>query len=75
MHDRKLLSLNEVESTEARGQNASITADPQGRTTSRANVLAIIGFCIAGMICSLFVPTSYLRGEQTPAMFADAPLS
>jgi hypothetical protein len=75
MHDRKLVSDNEVESAEARGRTAAIAADPAGRTTARANVWTIVAFCIAGMICSLFVPASYLRGEQSPAMFVEAPLS
>ena len=75
MHDGKLLSDNEVASTEARGQKASAAVDTRGRTSSRANFWTVIGFCIAGMICALFVPASYLRGEQTPATLAESPLS
>jgi len=75
MHDRKLLSDNEAASTEPRGQEASAAVDTRERASSRANFWTVIGFCIAGMICALFVPASYLRGEQVPAALAEAPLS
>jgi hypothetical protein len=74
MHDGKLLSDNEMESTESRGEKASIAVQAKGRTT-RANVWTIIGFCIVGLIFSFFTPASYLRGEQTSSVFAEAPLS
>ena len=75
MHDGKLLIDNEVESTENRGGTAAIAARMSGRRTPRANLWTVVGFCIAGLICSFFVPTSYLHFEQTPALLAEPPLS
>jgi len=74
MHDGKLLSDNEVESTASRGQKASIAVQAKERTT-RANFWTIAGFCIVGLIVSLFTPTSYLRGEQTSIVLPEAPSS
>jgi CBS-domain-containing membrane protein len=73
MHDRKLLSDHEMESVEIAGQGLSAIAS--ARTRARANFWAILGFCVAGLICSLFVPASYLHMEQTSALIAEAPLS
>ena len=75
MHDGKLLANNEVESTEIRGGTAVTAAQMSGRRTPRANFWTVVGFCIAGLICSFFVPTSYLHFEQTPTLLAEAPLS
>lgn len=74
MHDRKLLSDNGPEGAEitARGLPA---VQPAERPPSRTPFWAIVGFCIAGLICSLFVPASYLHIEQTATMIAEAPLS
>jgi hypothetical protein len=74
MHDGKLLSDNEVESTASRGQKALIAVQAKRRTI-QANVLTVIGFCIVGLIFAFFTPTSYLRGEQTSSVLAEAPLS
>jgi hypothetical protein len=71
MHDRKLLSDHETESAEVAGQG--LAAIPL--TRARTNFWAILGFCVAGLICSLFVPASYLHIEQTSALIAEAPLS
>jgi len=73
MHDRKLLSDHEMESAEIAEQGPSTIAS--ARTRSRTNFWAILGFCVAGLICSLFVPASYLHMEQTSALIAEAPLS
>ena len=72
MHDSKLLSDNEVGSTEIGGQAASVVAQASGR---RANFWTIVGFCVAGLICSVIIQTSYLHMEKTSVMLAEAPLS
>jgi hypothetical protein len=74
MHDRKLLGDHELESAEVivRGSSA-VRATARARAWS--NVWAIVGFCVAGLICSMFVPASYLHIEQTSALIAQAPLS
>ena len=74
MHDGKLLVGNEAESTEPRARKAAIAIQAKEHTT-RAHFWAIIGFCVVGLICSFFTPASYLRGEQTSNVFAEAPLS
>jgi hypothetical protein len=60
-----------MESAEIAGQDLSAIASARMRT----NFWAILGFCVAGLICSLFVPASYLHMEQTSALIAEAPLS
>ena len=75
MHDRKLLSGNDLESTEISGPVAPIAVHATGRTNSRANFWTIVCFCIAGLICSLLVPASYLNVEQTSVLLAETPLS
>jgi hypothetical protein len=75
MHDSKLLSDNEVGSTGIRGQAASIVAQAGARRTLRTNFWTIVGFCVAGLICSLIIQTSYLHLEKTSVRLADAPLS
>ena len=75
MHDGKLLSDNEVESTGLRGQKASSAVPAKGRVTPRANFWTIVGFSVAGLVCSFFVQPSYLQMEQRSVLLADAPLS
>jgi CBS-domain-containing membrane protein len=74
MHDSKLLSDNEVGSTEIRGQT-SVAVQAMKRQNLRANFWTIVGFCVAGLICSVIIQTSYLRMERTSVMLAEAPLS
>lgn len=72
MHDCKLLSDNEM--AELSGRTApAIQATKRGPT--RANFWTIVAFCVAGLICALYVPSSYLHIEQTSALLAEAPLS
>jgi hypothetical protein len=75
MHDGKLLSDNEMGSTEIRGQAAPIAVQATGHLTSRANFWTIVGFSVAGLICSFFVQTAYLHMERTSVLLAEAPLS
>jgi len=72
MHDTKLLS-DEMESAALNSPMATIRSVEH--TTRRANLWTVIGFCVFGIICSLFVPASYLHIEQTAALLAQAPLS
>ena len=69
MHDRKLLSDNELHGAELSGQ-----ALPAMLSTShnkmRANFWAIVGFCVTGLVCSIYVPSSYLHLEQTAALLS-----
>jgi CBS-domain-containing membrane protein len=53
----------------------SIVAQAGARRTLRTNFWTIVGFCVAGLICSLIIQTSYLHLEKTSVMLADAPLS
>jgi hypothetical protein len=74
MHDCRLLSDSEMEIAERSGQAVpAIQAVKRG--TTHANFWAVIAFCVAGLICALYVPSSYLHIEQTPALLAEAPLS
>lgn len=74
MHDCKLLGDNEMETAGLSGQAVfAIQATKRGMPS--ANFWAIIAFCAAGLICALYVPSSYLHIEQTPALPAEAPLS
>jgi hypothetical protein len=72
MHDSKLLGDNEVGSTEMRGRAISVSAPESGR---RANFWTIVGFCVAGLLCSVIIQTSYLHMERTSVILAEAPLS
>jgi hypothetical protein len=72
MHDSKLLSDNEVGSTEIRGQAAPVDAQAHGR---RANFWAIVGFCVGGLICSVIIQTAYLHMGTTSVVLAEVPLS
>ena len=72
MHDSKLLGDNEVGSTEIRGQATNVVAPASGR---RANFWTIVGFCVAGLLCSVIIQTSYLHMERTSVILAEAPLS
>lgn len=73
MHDTKLLSDNDLERAAITAQRSSAIR-PASRVPSRANVWAIVGFCVVGTICSLFVPSSYLHIEQSSTLTAEAPL-
>jgi hypothetical protein len=74
MHDRRLLSDNGTGIAELSGQAVpAIQATKRGAT--RANFWTIIAFCAVGLICALYVPSSYLHIEQTSALLAEAPLS
>jgi hypothetical protein len=72
MHDSKLLSDNEVGSTEIRGQATSVVAQASER---RANFWTIVGFCVGGLICSVIIQTAYLHMGNTSIMLAEVPLS
>jgi hypothetical protein len=74
MHDRKLLSDNELDGAALAGR-AQPAGQPAKHVTTRASFWAVIGFCVTGLICSLYVPSSYLYIEQTSALLAEAPLS
>jgi hypothetical protein len=73
MHDRKLLSDHELESTEIalRGLPA---VPATGRAPVRSNFWAVVGFCVVGLICSMFAPASYLHLEQTSTLITQAPI-
>ena len=73
MHDRKLLSTDELDGAELSAQ-APIAAQSTSRTSSRANFWAIMAFCVTGLICSMYVPSSYLNLEQTAALLTQAPI-
>ena len=73
MHDRKLLSADELDGAELSGQ-APIASESPKRTTTRANFWAIMGFCMTGLVCSMYVPSSYLHLEQTAALLFQAPI-
>jgi hypothetical protein len=72
MHDTKLLSEMESAGIPAQGVSANRAAV---RGPSRANFWPIVGFCVAGLIVSLFVPAAYLHIEQTSTLVAETPLS
>lgn len=74
MHDTKLLSENDLERAAIIAQRSSAIR-PAGRAPSRTNVWAIVSFCVVGLICSLFVPASYLHIEQSSTITAEAPQS
>jgi hypothetical protein len=69
MHDRKLLGENELHGAELSGQTLP-TMLPTGHNTIRANFWAVIGFCVTGLVCSIYVPSSYLHLEQTAALLS-----
>jgi hypothetical protein len=71
MHDTKLLGDREMGSAATIAQASSAIQ----ATARRSNFWAIVGFCVAGLVFSLFVPASYLHMEQTPSLLAEAPLS
>ena len=73
MHDRKLLSTDELDGAELSAQ-APIAAQSTSRTSSRANFWVIMGFCVTGLICSMYVPSSYLNLEQTATLLTQAPI-
>jgi hypothetical protein len=74
MHNRGLLSENDREIAELSGQAVPVIQTSK-RMATRATFWIIIAFCVTGLICSLYVPSSYLYIEQTPALLAEAPLS
>jgi type VI protein secretion system component VasF len=74
MRDGKLLSDNEIESTQLRRQTAFAIQSTQ-RTGKRVSLWAIIAFCAVGLIGALLVPSPYLHFEQTTTLLAEAPLS
>jgi hypothetical protein len=77
MHDRKLLSTDELDGAELSAQApiaAQSTSRTSSRTSSRANFWVIMGFCVTGLICSMYVPSSYLNLEQTAALLTQAPI-
>jgi hypothetical protein len=73
MHDRKLLGDNELDGAELGGRTVSATQSPE-RQTAAANFWAIIGFCVTGLACSIYVPSSYLHLEQTAGLLIKASL-
>jgi type VI protein secretion system component VasF len=74
MHDGRLLSDNEMEIAELTGQTVPAIQATK-RLTGRVNFWAIVAFCVAGLVCALYVPSSYLHIEQTSVLLAEAPLS
>jgi hypothetical protein len=74
MHDSKLLGDHGLEG-QITARDSSTVARSAGRAPSRNHFWAIVGFCVVGLIGSLFVPASYLHTEQTSAVAAEAPLS
>ncbi|HZC54878.1 MAG TPA: hypothetical protein VE396_02365 [Xanthobacteraceae bacterium] len=73
MHDRKLHCDDELDGGEPSGFALPATPSTK-RTTTRASIWAVIGFCVIGLVCSLYVPSSYLLLEQTAALLNQAPL-
>jgi hypothetical protein len=73
MHDTKLLSDNDLERAAIAAQRSSAIR-PAGRVPSRTNIWMIVGFCVVGMVCSLFTPGAYLHIEQSSTLTAEAPL-
>jgi CBS-domain-containing membrane protein len=73
MHDRKLLSDNELDGAALIGPALPATPSTK-RTAKHAGFWAVIGFCVTGLVCSLYVPSSYLHLEQTAALLNQAPL-
>ncbi len=71
MHDTKLLISNEPENA-AQSSNA---AQSRAHVPALSNSWAVVGLCVAGLICSLFVPASYLHIEQTSPLLLQEPLS
>jgi hypothetical protein len=69
MHDRKLLSDSELDGAEPSGQAVSATQSRKHPTT-RASFWAVVGFCMTGLVCSMYVPSSYLLLEQTAALLS-----
>ncbi len=67
MHDRKLLSDdNELDGAELSGQAISaISEQPTG-----TSFWAVIGFCVTGLVGSMFLPPSYLLIEQTATLLS-----
>lgn len=74
MYDTKLLVDSGPEGT-AIAAKGSIAAQSGARVTPRNNFWAIAGLCVVGLVCSLYVPTSYLRIEQNAALVVPAPVS
>ncbi|HUC50867.1 MAG TPA: hypothetical protein VMA30_15920 [Xanthobacteraceae bacterium] len=74
MHDTKLLNGHGMESVAipAQGSSANQAAI---RMPSRTSFWPIVGFCVAGMLVSLFVPTAYLHMEQMSPLVAETSLS
>jgi len=69
MHDRKLLSDSELN-----GAGTELATQATKRAATRANFWAIVGFCVTGLVCSMYVPASYLNAEQTAALLIKAAL-
>jgi hypothetical protein len=74
MRGGKLLSDNEIESAQLRGQT-DFAIQSTKRTSKRLSLWAIIGLCAVALIGALLVPPSYLHFEQTTTLLAEAPLS
>jgi hypothetical protein len=74
MHDRKLLSDSELNGGELNGQTVGATQLTK-RAATRANFWAIMGFCVTGLVCSMYAPSSYLHLEQTAGLLTQASLA
>jgi hypothetical protein len=72
MHDRKLLGDSELDDAELSGK--ALTGPESKAKTMRANFWTVLGFCATGLMCSLYVPSSYLHLEQTGVLLIQAPL-
>ena len=69
MHDRKLLSDSELDDAELSGQ-ALPAIQSRKHSTTRTGFWAVIGFCMTGLACSMYVPSSYLLLEQAAVMLS-----
>jgi hypothetical protein len=69
MHDRKLLSDSQLDDADLSGQAPPATQSRK-HPTPRAGFWAVIGFCVTGLVCSMYVPSSYLVLEQTAALLS-----
>jgi hypothetical protein len=69
MHDRKLLSDDsELDGAEPSGQ-ALLAMQPHEHA-KRTGFWAIIGFCVTGLVGSLYLPPSYFVLEQMAALLS-----
>jgi hypothetical protein len=74
MHDTKLLSDSDLDGAAIIAQGSS-TIRPAGRAPSRTNIWTVVGFCVTGLVLSLFVPAPYLHIEQSSTLTAEGPQS